>query len=368
MTRWLRSDHDWKPAAKLRPRHFPATGRGLQCLEDVEAGQLIIRLPLSCLVTPSLVESDPVIGPTVKNNDYTSDCVKLASFLMAHWHRGPESTPPSVWKPYLDTIPETYDNPGFVFGADRSQIDVCSLPEPFKSLLTENFARISSDREAVSTILSLSNVPFVESRFLRAWFAVNTRCVSLDGTWALAPFLDLLNHSPTVRTTVVVDHQERCFKLVTEVPFRKYDQVFIHYGPHSNSKLWIEYGFFVPDNPFELIEFDEKQVTELLCRALDIKKSGSMYSSTSPINGPLTFYRGEGPSCAVFELVESFVRKVGGGRNDEKSSRLVELLIREIRMAKISSLNGQISVLESNARAFSGPIVFILREWVKILS
>jgi hypothetical protein len=38
---------------------------------------------------------------------------------------------------------------------------------------------------------------------------------------------------------------------VTNTPVRRYCEAFISYGPHSNTKLYTEYGFTIPDNPHD---------------------------------------------------------------------------------------------------------------------
>lgn len=47
-----------------------------------------------------------------------------------------------------------------------------------------------------------------------------------------------------------------CFEIKTYNSFRKYDQVFISYGAHSNTHLLMEYGFILPDNPHDVYELD----------------------------------------------------------------------------------------------------------------
>ena len=103
-----------------------------------------------------------------------------------------------------------------------------------------------------------------------AWFTVNTRAVYLSrdqsfgkhhgssgeepsDCLALAPYLDLLNHSVNVAVKAGVDiHKDTSgYQIVTKTKIKKYKQAFINYGPHDNTKLLLEYGFFVPNNPHE---------------------------------------------------------------------------------------------------------------------
>ena len=105
---------------------------------------------------------------------------------------------------------------------------------------------------------------------------------SRHGNLALAPLLDLLNHSPHVQvratrhviatlscllldlqiTSLTSRHcpvcrqvsagfnvESQCYEISSQCSYRKHEQVFISYGPHDNIKLLVEYGFTVPDNP-----------------------------------------------------------------------------------------------------------------------
>ena len=72
---------------------------------------------------------------------------------------------------------------------------------------------------------------------------------------ALAPFLDMFNHSSDANTKMYIDFDNELYILKTLNSFRKHQQIFIKYGPHSNLKLLIEYGFIIPCNHYDFIEF-----------------------------------------------------------------------------------------------------------------
>ena len=50
------------------------------------------------------------------------------------------------------------------------------------------------------------------------------------------------------------NHQTNCYEIKTHTSYQSYQQVFISYGCHSNQKLFIDYGFCLPDNPHNTIE------------------------------------------------------------------------------------------------------------------
>jgi len=47
-----------------------------------------------------------------------------------------------------------------------------------------------------------------------------------------------------------------CYEIKTHKSYKKYDQVFISYGPHNNIHLLLEYGFILSDNPHDVYEID----------------------------------------------------------------------------------------------------------------
>jgi len=70
---------------------------------------------------------------------------------------------------------------------------------------------------------------------------------------ALVPFLDLLNHSPSVQVCTEYDRVYECFVLRTLTRCPKHHQVFINYGPHDNQQLLLDYGFITEPNPHDCI-------------------------------------------------------------------------------------------------------------------
>lgn len=103
---------------------------------------------------------------------------------------------------------------------------------------------------------------FTWNDFLWSWCCVNTRAVFIEprlvpshklllkdrNCLALAPFLDMFNHSDSAEVKVELNCNNNCYEIITLQPFKKFREVFINYGPHSNSKLFLEYGFLLPSN------------------------------------------------------------------------------------------------------------------------
>lgn len=65
----------------------------------------------------------------------------------------------------------------------------------------------------------------------------------------LAPFADMLNHTPDVKQCHVYDPSTGNLSVLAGKDYEVGDQVFINYGPVPNSRLLRLYGFVIPGNP-----------------------------------------------------------------------------------------------------------------------
>ncbi|NWR94467.1 SETD4 protein, partial [Furnarius figulus] len=257
LKKWLK-DRGFEDS-NLRPAEFRETGRGLMATRALQVGDLIISLPEKCLLTTSTVLSSYLGGYIMKWRPPVSPLMALCTFLMAEKHAGEKSP----WKPYLDVLPQAYTCPACL------EHDVVTLlPEPLKKKAQEQRMMIHelyiSSKAFFSSLQPLfaenTGTIFTYSALEWAWCTINTRtiymkhpqreCFSLEpDVYALAPYLDLLNHSPNVQVKAAFNEQTRSYEIWTNSQCKKYGEVFICYGPHDNQRLLLEYGFVAMDNP-----------------------------------------------------------------------------------------------------------------------
>ncbi|CAJ1066792.1 SET domain-containing protein 4 [Xyrichtys novacula] len=262
----------------LQPALFSDTGRGLQTLKTIKPGQLLISLPESCLLTTATVLSSN-LGHYIKSwRPRLSPLLALCVFLVCERHRGEASD----WFPYISVLPTSYTCPAY-FTDDVMAV----LPASVRR-------RALDQREAVQEIHS-SNLDFFRSlqlilslpvedvltyEALRwAWCSVNTRSVFMShpsndflsgqDVYALAPFLDLLNHRPDVQVKASFNNTTRCYDIRSVSGTPHFQQAFINYGSHDNQRLMLEYGFVAQGNPHSVVYVD----TDLLCDALKRDRS-----------------------------------------------------------------------------------------------
>ena len=269
----------WKAVCNLKPYVFEITGRGLMTLDKVEKDQVVLQIPKSLLITTFVVSQSPIGTLFSLDRSYSAQCV-LATFLIYEKHLNEAS----CWKPYLDTLPSTYTNPEFC-----SKVEKRLLPEFIGNKLSEIGKELKSSYfSLIQSIKKLSNNTcdhckqsyfkiFSYHSYIWAYYTINTRAIYMnnkkhkfinikgDDNLALAPFLDLFNHT----CETVADAQLISFSNGKEFyqirALRSYDQkmqIFINYGAHSSLKLYLEYGFFISQNPLDQIFFHLSNIQE----------------------------------------------------------------------------------------------------------
>ncbi|NWT38561.1 SETD4 protein, partial [Chroicocephalus maculipennis] len=257
LKKWLK-DRGFEDS-NLRPAQFWDTGRGLMTTRALQAGDLVISLPEKCLLTTGTVLSSCLGEYIMKWKPPVSPLIALCTFLIAEKHAGEKS----LWKPYLDVLPKTYTCPVCL------ENDVVSLlPEPLRKKAQEQRTTVHelylSSKAFFSSLQPLfaedTGTIFNYSALEWAWCTINTRtiymkhsqreCFSLEpDVYALAPYLDLLNHSPNVQVKAAFNEQTRSYEIWTNSQCKKYEEIFICYGPHDNQRLLLDYGFVATNNP-----------------------------------------------------------------------------------------------------------------------
>ncbi|XP_053312824.1 SET domain-containing protein 4 [Spea bombifrons] len=311
LRRWLRKRGFGD--RRLRPVEFPDTGRGLATTQSLQPGELIISLPEKCLITTDTVLQS-YLGKYIRAwSPPVSPLLALCTFLVAERHAGDRS----LWKPYLALLPKTYSCPAY-----WDPEVVTFLPEPAKQKALDQRAEIYD--------LYVSSAPFFKSlqslfhenveniltydAFWWAWCTVNTRTVYMNhpqrdcfsaeqDVYALAPYLDLLNHSPNVQVEAAFNAKSRCYEIRTKVRCRKHDQVFICYGPHDNQRLLLEYGFVAAGNPHQSVYVTKDIILQFLsCKDQQLKKKWSLLRENGFLEN-LTFGM-DGPSWKLLTAVK----------------------------------------------------------------
>ncbi|XP_076799281.1 SET domain-containing protein 4 isoform X2 [Arvicanthis niloticus] len=364
----------------LVPASFPGTGRGLMSKASLQEGQVIISLPESCLLTTDTVIRSS-IGPYIKKwKPPVSPVLALCTFLVSEKHAGSQS----LWKSYLNILPKSYTCPVCL---EPEVIDL--LPGPLKVKAEEQRARVqdlfASSRGFFSTLQPLfaESVDSVFSyrAFLWAWCTVNTRAVYLRSrrqeclsaepdTCALAPFLDLLNHSPHVQVKAAFNEKTRCYEIRTASRCRKHQEVFICYGPHDNHRLLLEYGFVSSQNPHACVPVSgerlvkylppaEKQVHKKIAILKDHGFTGACWKKVllgeviSDTNEKMSLGVAQKLCSDFIEETHAVLHKVSDMKEGKVSLISQLALVEALRMEELRILQASAEILSSLLAPFS---------------
>lgn len=271
---------------KLMLANFEDTGRGLLCTKEIAVGEMIIAIPKKLLITSGRLNIQE--GENGFDVSTLSETALLCLFLLKERYVGEKS----FWKPYLDSIPTSYENILFLHFWDqekeiRDKVDENQFwenvfplfPIDLQHCLKDQQNKIIEDWRSIQTIKSKINYSFTFSEFLWSWFSICTRCVSFSDpnshstvkeSMALAPMLDFLNHTNTAQVVAKFNPISEMYEIHTLKSFKPGEQVFIFYGAHDNFKLYIEYGFYIPKNQYNSVNFDE-EFYKLEFRKEDVK-------------------------------------------------------------------------------------------------
>ncbi|KAJ1805881.1 hypothetical protein LPJ75_005188, partial [Coemansia sp. RSA 2598] len=294
------------PRTKLTLAYFPDTFRGMMATRDIAAGEDVVRVPESLLITASKVRQLVAAGaPSASSCPSGSKPARWALSehqSLAYWlYAESEKHTRSEWHRYIDSLPRDFASvPLFTLAGDAPSSSGIAmdtrearwvmdhLPRPMQQKAVEQHERLYSDWASTCRFLETLGlaVPAAWRRYVWAWLAVNTRCihlgrrrpaasevsescsasacVSLSSTqaigssdsMALAPVLDFLNHSEQADVVTFYDSVRRQFVIRTNRPFSKGQEVFISYGPHDNRFMLLEYGFVLRQNPYQVLELD----------------------------------------------------------------------------------------------------------------
>lgn len=288
----------------LIPVNFHDTGRGLMATQTIKAKDMVISLPEKCLLTSSTVLKS-YMGDYIKRwHPPISPLLALCCFLIAERHRGDASE----WSPYINILPKTYTCPVYL-----SDDIIGLLPRNHQKKATEQKEQFQelccSSLKFFNSLQPLFNQPteelFTQDAMRWAWCSVNTRTVYMEhdqsnylsrekDIYALAPYLDLLNHCPNVQVEAGFNKDTCCYEVKSVQGCKKFQQAFINYGPHDNHRLLLEYGFVAPGNPHSVVYVDlgtlklclnerDKQLTQKL---LYLKDNDFLRNLTFGMDGP----------------------------------------------------------------------------------
>lgn len=221
----------------------PAAGKG-RCAfatKRLRSSETILYIPHEYMMTSVVAESSDIGVAIAKSNVHLqSDHTVLAAFMLQEKRNNF-----SFWKPYLDTIPENFNQVPLFFDADTlSELKGSSIVE---HVLNRRYSLATEYRALAGSVPAFKCFSWQE--FLWARTAITTRCFStmIDGQKAIAmvPILDLLNHS----NAAAAQWKTHLAGIVMTANNRvgKDEEVHNSYGEKSTNRFFSSYGFINED-------------------------------------------------------------------------------------------------------------------------
>lgn len=230
------------------------SGRGLVSVRPILQGEPIFEVPYELILTKEVALRELPL------NEEVDDYIAIASLLISERGKGEDS----FWKPYFDILPQDEELIPLFRWTEEDLAVLKGSPSLSACRSLEGKLRFEFE-SAQETYFQKDRDAFPESQFnMASWewaFAILfSRAIMLTAEQriALVPYADLLNHSPFCSTYIDVHKKplvdRKVVALYSDRPYDKMDQVFVTYGPKSNSELLLLYGFVTDRNPYDSVE------------------------------------------------------------------------------------------------------------------
>lgn len=232
---------------------FPITGRGVRTLRHFKEGEKILTIPCGSLWTVEQAHADSLLGPALRSvRPPLSVEDILATYIL--FVRSRESGYDGL-RSHVAALPSSYSSS--IFFAEE-ELEVCAGTSLY-TVTKQLEQRIEDDYRALVMRLLVQH----RDLFPLEQFTIEDYKWALCTVWSramdfvlpggnsirlLAPFADMLNHSDNVKQCHAYDSSSKTLSVLAGKDYEAGDQVFIYYGPVSNSRLLRLYGFVVPGN------------------------------------------------------------------------------------------------------------------------
>lgn len=178
--------------------------------KKLTSGDLVISVPEEMLITAKTSEQSDIGKQLTQLHVRLKPLLMLCVFILYEKHRGKSS----FWHPYISTLPKSFNTPAYF-----NEEELNTLPSSLREQCITQIKTVRESYEELKGLLQSSNSKLYEQfldfltfdEFRWAWFVVNTRSVykaskkvtspvamgtlQTENSYALAPVLDLLNHT-----------------------------------------------------------------------------------------------------------------------------------------------------------------------------
>ena len=237
------------------------SGRGLLARRAITQDAELIRLPVRlCMTKASALKARELRGSV---NDDTNEYIAIALLLILERSKGPKS----FWSEYIAILP-TNEDVGATFTWPAEELAYLE-GSPAASATASMMAKLRAEHAAVlEGNAALDPEIFTFEAWQWAFTNLFSRAIRLKASragelLAMVPYVDFINHSPFSSSYVDAREVPKAFPweekedevvLFADRAYKKFEQVFISYGPKSNADLLLLYGFALDRNPFNSVD------------------------------------------------------------------------------------------------------------------
>ncbi|KAH8661948.1 hypothetical protein BX600DRAFT_306972 [Xylariales sp. PMI_506] len=270
----------------IAPKRLPGRGIGIIATRDIQANDLLLEVPTTCLrtldnipksitrklpknlSTHGLLAADLAlealssgsgagIGGSSEPSSLAREDDEAATISSSSSNSSSSRSKYAAWNAVCPT-PSDFRSIPLHWPASLQAL----LPEPARVLLSKQQRKLDRDWAAVSAAFPL----VTRDAYVHAWLLVNTRTFYYDATprlrrrpaedrMALQPVADLFNHAADPDCRVAFDAAS--YVVRADRPLPAGTELSICYGRHSGDLLAVEYGFAMDGNRWDEVGLDE---------------------------------------------------------------------------------------------------------------
>ncbi|KJH48010.1 SET domain protein [Dictyocaulus viviparus] len=255
----------------LEIRACEKSGNGVFATKFFQVNEKLIEVPKNLMITAGKIADMQKIVETTWYRHDVGDLFNFrfipTPFELLTLFFCLEDTESSLYAPYLDMLPKSFSTPSYL----NKYVDIDHLPSSVRKYWCIQQKDLQEIWEKIHRI-----VPQIShSKFLWAWHVVNTRCIYVENkthekvdnsdgdTLAVIPFVDMLNHDPCAKCLAMFESYSDKYVVRATHCVLEDQELTVCYGSHDNCRLWMEYGFTLPDNPNGKVVVEQSQFIEL---------------------------------------------------------------------------------------------------------
>ncbi|XP_019441653.1 PREDICTED: fructose-bisphosphate aldolase-lysine N-methyltransferase, chloroplastic isoform X2 [Lupinus angustifolius] len=223
-------------------------GRSLFASKTIQTGDCILKVPYNVQITADNLP--PEITSLI--SEEVGYIAKLAIVILIEKKLGQGSD----WDPYISCLPQPRDVHNTIFW-NENELEMIRQSSVYQETINQK-SQIEKDFLAVRPVFECLHQSFgviTYKDFMHACTQVGSRAWGSTKGLSLIPFADFFNHDGVSESIVMSDDDKQCSEVIADRDYAPGEQVLIRYGKFSNATLILDFGFTVPYNTYDQVQF-----------------------------------------------------------------------------------------------------------------